>query len=90
MTLMWSYKTEPVTLVNNESIISQPCISITLPKLLTSNLVVIWPILPKTKLIVGGMDFKVDDPGNTEKNYRPLWLTNKKNVWILDALEWLK
>ena len=36
------------------------------------------------------MDFKVEVPWNTEKYCRPPWLGDKKNFWILDALEWLK
>ena len=36
------------------------------------------------------MDFKVEGPRNNEKYYRPPWLADKKNVWILDPLEWLK
>ena len=36
------------------------------------------------------MDFKVGWPWNTEKYCRPPWLADKKNVRILDALEWLK
>ena len=27
---------------------------------------------------------------NSEKYCRPTWLANKKNFWILDALQWLK
>ena len=36
------------------------------------------------------MDFKVKGQWNTEKYYRSVWLADMKNVWILDALEWLK
>ena len=36
------------------------------------------------------MDFKVEEPWNTEKYCRLPWLSDKKNFWILDALEWLK
>ena len=36
------------------------------------------------------MDFKVEEPWNNEKYCRPPWLAERKNFWILDALEWPK
>ena len=36
------------------------------------------------------MDFKVEEPWNTEKSCGLPWLTEKKNFRILDAQEWLK
>ena len=36
------------------------------------------------------MDFNVEGLWNTEKYCQPPWLVDKKNFYILDALEWLK
>ena len=38
----------------------------------------------------GEMDFKVEGLWNTEKECRPPWFFDKKNFWIIEALEWLK
>ena len=36
------------------------------------------------------IDFKMEGPWDTEKYCQPPWLADKKNIWNLDALEWLK
>ena len=36
------------------------------------------PMIPTYR--VGKMDFKVEGPWNTEKYFRPQWLTDKKKV----------
>ena len=38
----------------------------------------------------GEIDFKVEGPWKTGKYCQPPWLTDKKNFWILDSIEWLK